>query len=63
VQNLSANKIYFLTSTSEGTSHGIEISPNEAFAKDNWRYDIILVADGANSDVRIITQTHEVYNA
>lgn len=60
VQNLSANNVYFLNVDTESTSTGIKIIPNGNLAKDGWLGDLILIADGAASDVRYVYQLKKI---
>lgn len=56
VQNLSANNVYFLMNVNDDVTQGLKIVPNASLSKDGWIYDLILIADGGTSDVRVIVQ-------
>lgn len=53
IQNLSANNVYILNSSNQGTSDGIKLVTGAAATNNDLREDLWLIADGATSDVRI----------
>jgi len=59
VQNVSANNVYLVESTSESTATGIKIVPSDFLNGEDWDKDIILIADGDSSDVRYIYRRKE----
>ena len=58
IQNLSANSVYLLGDEDAPTTQGIKIVSGGSHSKDNWTGDILLVADGAASDVRVELMIH-----
>ena len=58
VQNLSANNLYILNEASQPVAQGIQITAGNYCSKDNWTGDLIVVADGAASDARVMLMIH-----
>lgn len=54
IQNLSANNVYLLDSSSGGTANSIQIASSVSLSVDDFDKDVWVVADGASSDVRYI---------
>jgi hypothetical protein len=60
LQNLSVNNLYILTSMNQPTTDATVVPPFENASKDGWAGDIILVADGPASDIRVNYQAKVV---
>ena len=58
IQNLSANNVYIVAYEDQPVAQAIKIVPGGNASKDNWTGDLIIVADGAGSDVRQMLQIH-----
>lgn len=52
IQNLSANNVYVLESSSQGVDQGIKLAANGAVGFLTFQ-QLFLLADGATSDVRV----------
>ena len=58
IQNLSANVVYLIRDENQPVAQGIKIVAGGNASKDNWTGDLVIVADAATSDVRIMLQIH-----
>lgn len=58
IQNLSVNNLYFTESPSGGVENGLEIAANGVLEIKEYNGAIWLIADGADSDVRICYQQY-----
>jgi len=58
LQNLSANNVYILGYVNQPVAKALKIVAGGNASKDNWTGDLILIADGAASDVRYMLQIH-----
>lgn len=52
IQNLSANNVYVLESSSQGVDQGVKLATNGAVGFITFE-QLFLLADGATSDVRV----------
>lgn len=60
IQNLSANNVEVGDSNNLVYGTGVRITPNGTLDLQQWRNDLYFIADGANSDVRIMYQEYGV---
>jgi hypothetical protein len=58
LQNLSGNNVYILQYVNQPVAKALKVVSGGNSSKDNWTGDLILIADGAASDVRYMLQIH-----
>lgn len=59
LQNLSGNNVYFGNVSGVSVTSGIEIAADGVLELKEWKTDIYLIADGADSDVRFVYQEYD----